>query len=138
MSRLRRFSATQAGWGVAVLRLAMGVIFFREGSGKLLGWFGGSGFAGTCAFFNQLGIPFPEVNAVLVGGIELLGGLAFLSGFLTRLASLPIAATMAVAVLTAHREGGWSYPVLILASCAALFQAGSGPLSIDRRLSGGS
>lgn len=138
MSLLLRFTATRAGWGVAVLRLALGIIFFREGSGKLLGWFGGSGFAGTCAYFRQLGIPFPEINAWFVATVEFLGGLAFLLGFMSRAAAVPIAATMAVAVLTAHRQEGWSYPVLILASCAALFQAGSGPLSIDRRLSGGS
>jgi len=138
MNALRRLAATQAGWGIAVLRLVLGVIFFREGSGKLFGWFGGEGFAGTCAYFRQLGIPFPEVNAWFVATVEFSGGLAFLLGFMTRAAAVPIAATMGVAILTAHRGGGWSYPALILASCAALLQAGSGPLSVDRRMGGGS
>jgi putative oxidoreductase len=128
--------ATEAGWGLAVLRIVLGVIFAKEGAGKLLGWFGGSGFAGTCAFFAGLGIPFPEFNAILVGTVELVGGLALVLGFLTRLAVVPIAITMGVAILTAHRGGGWSYPLLVIAACGALLQVGAGPLSLDRALSG--
>lgn len=132
---IRKIQATQAGWGVAVLRVTLGMLFFREGAMKLFGWFGGSGFAGTCAYFRQLGIPFPEFNAVWVGGVELLGGTALLVGYFTRLASVPIGATMVVAVLTAHLGGGWSYPILIIACCAVLLQAGSGPLSVDAAVS---
>ncbi len=132
---IRKIQSTQAGWGVALLRITLGVVFFREGAMKLFGWFGGGGFASTCAYFRQLGIPFPEFNAVWVGSVELVGGAALLAGFLTRLAAVPIAATMGVAITTAHLAGGWSYPALIIASCAALLQAGSGPLSVDAALS---
>jgi len=114
----------------------LGVIFFREGAGKLFGWFGGDGIGGISAYFAKLGIPFPEFNAILVGSTEFLGGVAFLLGFLTRLATIPIALTMVVAILTAHRDGGWSYPLLIIATSLVLLQAGSGFPSLDRLLSG--
>lgn len=131
---LKWLQSTRAGWGVTLLRIVLGVIFFREGAAKLFGWFGGGGFSGTCAFFAQLGIPFPELNTFLVGWTEFLGGIALLLGFLTRLAAIPIALTMVVAILTAHRDGGWSYPLLIIATSAALLQTGSGLLSLDRIL----
>lgn len=133
MSRYLR--TMQTGWGTTLLRIVMGAIFFREGAGKLFGWFGGVGFAGTCAFFARLGIPFPELNALLVGWTELLAGIAFLLGFLTRAAVIPIIITMAVAILTAHRDGGWSYPLLIIAASLVLLQADSSLLSLDRFLS---
>lgn len=134
---LRAIQRSQAGWGIAVLRIVLGLLFFREGAGKMLGWFGGEGLLATCSYFLQLGIPLPYLNAVLVSSVELIGGAALLVGFLTRLAVMPIAMTMVVAVLTAHQQGGWSYPLLIIATCTALFHAGSGPFSLDQRLSKG-
>lgn len=128
----RRIQKTEAGWGVTLVRLVLGMIFFREGSMKFFGWFGGGGWAATCAFFSNLGIPFPELNAWLVAATEFFGGIAFLLGFLGRLAAIPVGVTMVVAILTAHLEGGWNYPFLILACCLLLVQAGSGPLSLDR------
>lgn len=125
---------TQAGLGVSLLRLALGLIFFKEGAGKLFGWFGGGGWAATCAYFQNLGIPFPELNAFLVGYTEFLGGAALVVGLLTRLAAVPIGITMVVALLTAHRGGSYHYPLLILAACLALVEAGGGRISLDRVL----
>jgi len=132
---LKRLQATQAGWGTTLVRIVMAIIFIKEGSGKLLGWFGGEGFSASCAYFTHLGIPFPVFNTFLVSSIEFFGGLAFLVGFLTRPAAIPIAITMVMAILTAHRDGGWQYPLLIFSTCAALLEAGSGALSLDRFLS---
>ena len=132
---LSRIFKTEAGWSVLSLRLALGVIFFMEGTGKLYGWFGGGGWASTCAFFSDLGIPFPEINAFFVGYTEFLGGLAFLVGLLVRPAALGIGATMVVAILTAHLGGGWHYPLAVLASCIALLILGGGNLSLDKRIS---
>ena len=135
MSFLKKISGTNVGWGVLALRLALGVIFVMEGTGKLYGWFGGGGWIATCDYFRQLGIPFPEVNAFFVGYTEFLGGLAFLVGLLVRLAALGIGATMIVAIVTAHLEGGWHYPVPILATCITLLFLGAGNLSLDKRIS---
>ncbi len=132
----KRIQRTEAGWGVTLVRWVLGMIFFREGSMKFFGWFGGGGWAATCAYFSSLGIPFPELNAWLVAATEFFGGIAFLLGFLSRLAAIPVGATMLVAILTAHLKGGWSYPLLILAGCLLMIQAGSGPFSLDRRMAG--
>ena len=132
---IRKIQKTEAGWGGTGVRLVLGVIFFREGSMKFFGWFGGGGWASTCAYFSSLGIPFPELNAWLVAATEFFGGVSFLMGFFTRLAAIPVGITMVVAVISAHLQGGWSYPLLILACCFLLIQAGSGRLSLDRFLS---
>ena len=132
---IRMIQKTEAGWGVTAVRLVLGVIFFREGAMKFFGWFGGGGWGATCAYFASLGIPFPELNAWLVAATEFFGGVSFLLGFFTRLAAIPISITMVIAILSAHLQGGWSYPLLILASCFLLIQAGSGRFSLDRFMS---
>jgi putative oxidoreductase len=111
------------------------VIFIREGSGKLFGWFGGGGFEAACQYFTELKIPWPVLNTIVVSGTEFFGGLALAAGFLTRLAVIPLSITMGVAIVTAHLGGGWGYPTLIIAVCAELFQVGAGPFSLDRALS---
>jgi len=135
MSLFERIFATQAGWAVIALRLSLGVIFFMEGTKKLYGWFDGGGWASTCQYFTQLGVPFPEVTAFFVGYTELLGALGILVGLLTRLAAFGIGCTMVVAILTAHLGGGWEYPLTVLASCIALVFLGAGNLSIDQKIS---
>lgn len=132
---LKKIPATNAGFGVTLLRVVLGIIFFKEGSGKLYGWFGGGGWASTCAYFQNLGIPFPELNAFLVGYTEFLGGTALILGLLTRLASIPIGITMITAIFTAHQEGGYHFPLLILAACIALVETGGGRISVDKVLS---
>lgn len=126
---------TDAGIGVTLVRLVLGVIFFREGSMKFFGWFGGGGWTATCTYFSKLGIPFPELNAWLVAGTEFFGGILFLLGLFSRLAAIPVGITMIVAIVSAHLQGGWSYPLLIFASCISLVQTGSGRFSLDRLLS---
>jgi len=135
MGLLKKIANTQAGWGVLALRLALGVIFLMEGTGKLYGWFGGGGWESTCAYFQRLGIPFPELNAFFVGYTEFLGGLAFIGGLLVRPAALGIGATMVVAITSAHLGGGWHYPTTVLAACIALMFFGAGNLSLDKKLS---
>lgn len=128
---IQKSFGTQADVSLSLLRVILGMIFFKEGTGKLLGWFGGGGWSATCAYFQSLGIPFPELNAFLVGITEAGGGLALLVGFLTRFAVIPIGITMVVAILTAHRDGGYHYPLLILMICFVFLRAGSGYLSLD-------
>lgn len=134
MQLVKKILQTQAGVSVSLLRFVLGFIFFKEGAGKIFGWFGGGGFVSTCAYFQKLGIPFPEFNAYFVGYTEFLGGIALLAGLLTRLAAFPIAMTMITAILTAHKTGGYNYPLLILACCLVLMRLGGGKISVDRFL----
>jgi putative oxidoreductase len=40
-------------WAPLLLRVTLGVIFFAHGAQKVVGWYGGSGWAGTMQFFTQ-------------------------------------------------------------------------------------
>jgi len=54
-------------------------------------------------FFEQLGIPAPGFNAVLVGYSELVCGTLLVLGLVTRFATTPLVVSMTVAILTAKR-----------------------------------
>lgn len=97
---------------------------------------------GVTAFFQSLAIPFPETMAYLVASLECIGGLLLIFGLASRLISLPLAVTMAVALLTAHAEGALQLfsdpskfvaqaPVTYLLASLTIFLFGPGRLSID-------
>lgn len=119
---------------ILFLRLALAWIFIYEGTGKLYGWFAGSGIESVTQYFYSLGIPFAKFSAYLVGYAELLCGLCFLAGFLVRIASAGIAIIMLVAIFTAHRQGGFNFPLLVFSACALLLESGAGKFSLDRYL----
>ena len=79
-------------------RVSVGWSFFLTGRGKL------SNLERTTAFFTDLGLPAPGFHAGLVGGLEMVGGLLLLAGLCARVVSVPLAGTMVVAYLTAHRK----------------------------------
>jgi len=132
---IRRIFQTRAGITTSLLRIFIGLIFFRAGTGKLFKWFGGPGPENFGFFLKSMGLPFPEFQAYLVGTTEMMCGLALLSGLLTRLASLPLGIVMVTAIFTAHTGGDFYYPLLILLCCLSFVQSGSGPLSLDHLIS---
>lgn len=77
-----------------LLRLMVGGVFFWEGILKFVYTNQGVGR------FTKLGIPFPDITAHFVAGLEILGGLLLISGFLTRLIAIPFVIEMIVAVLS--------------------------------------
>lgn len=145
MSRLDRFAVlwSRAVGGCAVIapltgRLIIGYSFTQTGLGK---W---RHFDNTVAFFTQLGIPAPAVNAAFVASLELVGGWALIFGLGTRLFSLLLSSTMVVALLTADRDSfigaltGASdaglldvTPVPFLIVLLLLAALGAGPIAID-------
>jgi putative oxidoreductase len=78
-------------------RLVIGYAFFQTGGGKL------ANFENTVAFFTDLGIPMPELNAAFVARLEYWGGVALIVGLLTRLAAAGLLSTMVVALMTADK-----------------------------------
>ncbi|MBL7686155.1 MAG: DoxX family protein [Deltaproteobacteria bacterium] len=127
----QKLTATHTSWGILILRIVIGLIFIKAGGGKLFGWFGGPGIEGATGFFTKLGIPLPYFNAIFVGCVELIGGACLVLGFLIRVVSIPLAITMLVAILTAHRDGDFYYPLVILCSCLAFIETGAGCASLD-------
>jgi len=129
-----------------ILRLTLGIVMFPHGAQKLLGWFGGGGVEGTLGYFGSMGIP--EILGWLVILTEVLGSLALIAGFLTRLAALGIGGVMLGAVYLVHWPNGffmnWSgqqagpgfeYHLLALGIVLALLVTGAGRASVDRALS---
>lgn len=66
---------------------------------NVAGWFGNTEWG--------LGLPMPDLLALLAGWTEFVGGFLLLIGLLTRLVSVPLIVTMVVAMLTVHAPHGW-------------------------------
>ena len=86
---IRRLIGTDDSGATAILRLALGVVFFAHGAQKMLGWFGGFGFTGTMGFFTG-SMHIPAALAFLAIAAEFFGGLGLMLGFLTRIAAFGI------------------------------------------------
>ncbi len=77
-----------------LIRLYWGYQFALTGWGKL------NNLERVANWFGSMGIPFPELNAVLVGSTELVGGIILIAGFCRGYFSIPLVGIMAVAYLT--------------------------------------
>ena len=84
--------------GPLLARFTVGIVFAGTGWDKL------HNLDGITAFFTKLGIPWPHFNAVLVSTTELVGGSLLVAGLLARLACVPLAIVMIVAIATAKWE----------------------------------
>lgn len=78
-------------------RLGVGLVFLSTGWGKV------HNVAKVTAFFESLHIPAPGFQAVLVGWTELLCGAALVLGVMSRLAAIPLAFSMVIAIATAKK-----------------------------------
>ena len=66
-----------------LLRLGLAVVLFPHGAQKLLGWFGGYGFAATMgAFTDKMHIPAPLAALVIL--VEFFAPILLVLGLLTR------------------------------------------------------
>lgn len=90
---------------------------------------------------GSLGVPAPGLFAVIVTLVEFLGGLALILGFFTRIAAVLLAVDMLVAILTVHlpsgfftNNGGFEFPLVLLAASIALVVTGPGEAALDTLL----
>lgn len=81
-----------------LVRAVIGIALAQTGFGKV------THLANTSAYFEQLGIPLPGVNAAVVGGLELVGGVGLLLGLGTRFFAAALTVALTVATLTGERE----------------------------------
>ncbi|HEX9285130.1 MAG TPA: DoxX family protein, partial [Nitrospirales bacterium] len=80
---MRTLFQTDEAWSSLVLRVILGIVILPHGAQKLLGLFGGFGFAGTMGFFTeQMHVPAAIAFLVIMG--ESFGALGLIAGFLTR------------------------------------------------------
>lgn len=143
---MRRFFETNNGWDSLILRVGLGAVIFPHGAQKLLGWYGGFGFAGTMGFFTeQMHLPWLVAFLVIMG--ESLGSLGLIAGFLTRFTALSLAVIMVGAVVTTHLPNGFfmnwfgkqagegfEYHLLVITMSVVLLITGAGRWSVDRRI----
>jgi putative oxidoreductase len=133
MSLFRPATSRQINIGLTILRVVVGVIFLAHGSQKLFVF----GFAGVTGAFAQMGVPAAGLLGPLVALVEFFGGLALITGLLTRLASLGLMSTMIVAISLVHLKGGFfnptgvEFPLSLLASTLMLAVTGAGAWSLD-------
>lgn len=119
-----------------VLRLWWGWSFVLTGWGKL------THLARTTAYFNDLGLPMPQLNAIAAGTTECLGGALLLLGLFSRWATVPLMFVMIVAYVTTERPALHAIfrdtdkfvsatPFQFLLVALLVFAFGPGKLSLD-------
>lgn len=126
--------------GIAAIRIIVGVVFFAHGYAKI-----GDGLTATAGYFGaDFGLPLPMLSAALATAAETLGGLALILGLGTRWATIPLAFTMAVAVLMVHLSSGFfapngvEFPLTLMVASIGLALTGSGAFALESRLFGAS
>jgi putative oxidoreductase len=127
-------SGSTASTAVLVGRILLAAMFVLAGFAKL------TDIAGTAGWFGSIGLPAPTIVAVLVGLLELIGGLAIVVGFQTRIAALAIAAFTIGASLLAHLNLADMTQFLffqknfaIVGGLLVLAAVGAGSYSLDAR-----
>jgi len=127
---------------VILVRLLVGWVFFSEGVQKFL--FPAALGVGR---FAKIGIPAPHFFAPFVGVVEIVCGLLVIVGFLTRLAAIPLAIDISVAIATTKipvlaKDGFWGTmheartDLCMLLGSLFLIAVGSGRLSLDTTVHG--
>lgn len=83
-------------------RLLLALLFLPAGLMKI------GGFTGTVGYIASKGLPMPALGAVIAIAVEVLGGLALLAGFGTRVAALVLAVFTVAASVIFHAY--WAVP----------------------------
>jgi len=116
------------------LRLAVGAVFLHHGIMKLQ-----MGIPGVTGFFHSVGIPFAGVFAVIVTGLEVVGGSLVILGILTRVWGIAFAVEMVVAITRAllPNHMGFELEGMLCAGALSLVALGDGPLALGMTLKRG-
>ncbi len=129
------WAAKHSDVALLFLRVTTGLVFFMHGWQK---WEGG--LAGVTAFLTSLQFPAPALFAVLLVGVEVIGGAALILGAFTRLAAKLTAIVAFVALLTVHvgkgffvQNGGYEFILLLLAASLMILVVGPGSWSADKK-----
>jgi putative oxidoreductase len=116
-------------WAAVPLRVMMGIILVGSGYRKF------SNMTATIADFTKWGFPAPEAIAWFITLLEIIGGAALIVGLCVRYlgAAYTIEFVVAAAKVNLPLQGYWAsrLVLMLVATAAALFFLGAGPLSID-------
>ena len=142
MTFFRKLLATEAPAAVILIRLIVGGVFLSEGIQKFL-----LPEAQGVGRFIKIGIPNPEIMAPFVGVCEIVCGVLFTLGLLTRLAAFTMIINMLVAIWTTKvpillQSGFWSMAheartdYAMLLGSIFLLVVGAVAWSLDARIAG--
>jgi putative oxidoreductase len=120
-------------------RIAIAALFLPAGLNKLMG------VEGTTGYFTSLGLPAVAVLVWVVIAIEILGGLALILGYRTRVVAIGLAIFTLLASIAGHAF--WAAPVdaafiqqllffkniAVIGGLLVLASSGAGKFSIDGR-----
>jgi putative oxidoreductase len=143
-NRVKKLLRSSHDTTLALMRLVLGIIFYGNGSQKMLGTFGGLGWHGTMHMFTGY-LHIPAFFAGCAIFAEFFGGIFLLAGFLSRFAALAIAINMMVAILRVHFHNGllggpggegYEFPLALLALAILIISKGGGAMSVDRAIAG--
>jgi putative oxidoreductase len=128
-------SIDRTGWfGICEIagRVLLAVLFLVAGLGKL------GAYAGTAAYMSSAGVPGAVLPIVIT--IEVVGGLAIILGWKTRVTALILAAFSLLTAVIFHRNFGdqiqatmFLKNLSIAGGFLLLVANGPGPVSLDRR-----
>ena len=144
MSCVQIFLSKLHSWewlGILLARLAVGLVFFLSGRGKL---FVPERREQMRQTLIEAHVPFPEFNAVFVSSVEFVSGALLVLGAMTPIACVMLGGVMIVAIATTALRNikaasplGWLSEflylpeVLYLVILIWLFFSGPGWLSVD-------
>ena len=118
-------------------RVLIAAIFILSGASKV------ADPTGTIAYIGSAGLPLPQLAFVAAAAVELVGGLALVLGYRTRLAGLVLAIFSLLAALTFHSalsdQNQFIHFFKNVAMAGGLLQVvafGAGRLSLDAFFSG--
>ncbi len=130
------FPATSSEYAGLVLRLSLGLMYLSHSVLlKLLTY----GLGGTAVFFVNVGLP--GWLAYVTFAAEAAGGILLVLGVQTRWVALALTPALVGAVIWVHGangwvftmpNGGWEYPVFLLAMSAVQFLLGDGAFALSR------
>ncbi|HSD52800.1 MAG TPA: DoxX family protein [Burkholderiales bacterium] len=115
-------------------RILLAAIFLVSGIGKI------GGYAGTQAYMTSMGVPGALLPLVIV--VEVVGALALIAGYRTRLVALALAVFTLLAAVLFHRAPDQMQQILFMKNLAIaggmliLTARGAGTWSLDARAAG--
>jgi putative oxidoreductase len=129
---------TAADIGILLVRLTVGITFAAHGAQKILGWWGGPGFATWSAGIARMGLRPAWLWAAISAGVEFVCGPLLVLGLLTPLASALLVGQSTYIVVRAHlprgfwnAKGGIEFPLQLLVGSLLVITTGPGALSLD-------
>jgi putative oxidoreductase len=130
---MRRLVPVNLDLALLVLRVVLAAVMLAHGLPKV------TGFAGIAGFFASAGIPAPTLAAAYATVVEVGGGVLILLGVAVDIAGLLFAVDMIGAIVFVHikngfsGQGGFEFPLTLLAAAVTLALAGPGAFSVGGR-----